>query len=99
MDVAQAIIVILVLQSIEFLARRGRKGSERLFEAAVIGNGMLVIFALGGAGLLLQWTTIPMESASLPPLSCHHPIRPIQKRARAKAGVAEAMIDPVAANL
>ena len=99
MDVAQAIIVILVLQSIEFLARRGRKGSERPFAASVIGNAMPVIFALGGAGLPLQWATTPMESASLAPPSCHHPIRPSQKRARVKAGVAGAMIDPVGAML
>ena len=98
-DAVQAISVITVLQSTGFLARRGWKGSERPFAAAVNGNAILVIFALGGAGLPLQWATTPMESASLAPLSCHHPIRPSQKRARAKAGVAGAMIDPVGAML
>ena len=65
-DVAQAIIVSLVLQSIEFPTRRGVKGSERLFAASVIGNGIFVIFASDGAGLRLQWAIIPMEWASLP---------------------------------
>ena len=64
-DVAQAIIVSLVLQSIEFPTRRGVKGSERLFAPSVIGNEIVVISVSDGAGLHLQWAIIPMELASL----------------------------------
>ena len=98
-DAVQAISVITVLQSTGFLARRGWKGSERPFAAAVNGNAMNVIFALALAGLPLQWATTPVESASLVLLFCHHPKRGSQKRAMPKAGVMEAMIDFVGAML
>ena len=97
--VSQAIIVICVLQSIDFPARRGCKGSERLFVLSVIGNAIYVIFVSDEAGSLPLWAIIPMEGVFLLPLSRHHPIRPIKKTARAEAGASKAMTDPMSVNL
>ena len=88
--VSQAIIVSRVLQSIDFPARRGSMGSERLFVLSVIGNAICVIFVSDEAGSLPLWAIIPMEGDR---------IRPMKKTARAETRASKAMTDPMSVNL